>query len=236
VAGLLVSVRSVAEARAAHEAGAHVIDVKDPARGPLGRADDRLAMSIRAALPTHVAVSLALGELRESEGRSPPPAGLWSGIRWRKMGFSGLATDLRWAERWWSLRALWGPGPGWVAVIYADGRAAHTPHPDAIVDVAIETRCAGLLVDTWRKGRPSPLSANAGWAERLDRARRAGLMLVVAGGLDEEAFERLAPLRPDLFAVRGSACHAGERQGEIDPRRVEALAAAAAAIAVPPVP
>src|SRR5947209_8028398 len=38
--GLLVSVRSAAEARAALDGGAALIDIKEPARGPLGRADD----------------------------------------------------------------------------------------------------------------------------------------------------------------------------------------------------
>jgi uncharacterized protein (UPF0264 family) len=230
VAGLLVSVRSVHEAQTAHQAGAQVIDVKDPARGPLGRADDRLAIAIRAALPVQVPVSLALGELREAEGQGPSPAALWSGFQWRKMGFSGVATDLRWADRWLALRALWGPGPDWIAVVYADSRAAHTPHPDAIVDVAIETGCAGLLVDTWRKGRPTPLTADRVWSARFERARRAGLLVVLAGGLDRAAFARLAPLRPDLFAVRGAACQAGEREAEIDPGRVASLVAAAAEV------
>ena len=230
MAGLLVSVRSVEEAHAAYQAGAQVIDVKDPDRGPLGRADDRVAVAIRAALPLQVPVSLALGELREAEGRGPSLAAIWSGFQWRKMGFSGVATDIRWADRWFALRALWGPGPDWIAVIYADSRAAHTPHPDAIVDIAIESGCAGLLVDTWRKGRRTPLCPDPGWTARLERARHAGLLIVLAGGLDEAEFQRLAPLRPDLFAVRGSACHSSDRLAEIAPERVAALAAAAAAV------
>ena len=39
MAGLLVSVRSAEEARAALAGGATVIDIKEPDRGPLGRAE-----------------------------------------------------------------------------------------------------------------------------------------------------------------------------------------------------
>ena len=49
MAELLVSVRSLGEAQAALVAGAAVIDVKEPLRGSLGRADDATI----SALPTH---------------------------------------------------------------------------------------------------------------------------------------------------------------------------------------
>ena len=43
---LLVSVRSAAEAEAALLGGADVIDVKEPDRGPLGRADDAVIAAV----------------------------------------------------------------------------------------------------------------------------------------------------------------------------------------------
>ena len=61
--GLLVSVRSAPEARAACRGGATVIDVKEPARGPLGRADAPTWRAVRAVVPEAVPVSVALGEL-----------------------------------------------------------------------------------------------------------------------------------------------------------------------------
>ena len=90
-----------------------------------------------------------------------------------------------------------------------------------------ECGCSGLLVDTWSKHKRSPLVANSEWSTRLSRVRDAGLLLVLAGGLDETRFEDLAPLQPDLFAVRGGACQAGRRDAKIDPTRVESLAKAA---------
>jgi hypothetical protein len=46
----------------------------------------------------------------------------------------------------------------------------------------------------------------------------------------------LAPLQPDVIAVRGAACTGGDRQGVVDARRVARLAAAASKITTPPPP
>ena len=56
VPGLLVSVRSVAEAQEAVAGGAAIIDVKEPSRGPLGRAD----AGVTAAIAEAVAAPLGL--------------------------------------------------------------------------------------------------------------------------------------------------------------------------------
>ena len=61
--GLLVSVRSADEARAALAGGADVIDIKEPGRGPLGRADEATWRAVRAEVAGRVPVSAALGEL-----------------------------------------------------------------------------------------------------------------------------------------------------------------------------
>ena len=61
--GLLVSVRSAAEARIALEAGADLIDVKEPRRGALGAADPAVWKDVCRAVAGRVPVSVALGEL-----------------------------------------------------------------------------------------------------------------------------------------------------------------------------
>ena len=227
MAGLLVSVRSTQEALHAYRAGASVIDVKEPSNGPLGRASDETVRAIRSCVPQTIPVSMALGELTEIETQPGPAPDFWSGIAWRKLGFAGVGPDAYWTARWRGFMDHWKSGPGWIAVIYADWLTADTPHPDSIVEVAIECGCSGLLVDTWSKHKRSPLVANSEWSTRLSRVRDAGLLLVLAGGLDETRFEDLAPLQPDLFAVRGGACQAGRRDAKIDPTRVESLAKAA---------
>src|SRR6266496_2650971 len=61
--GLLVSVRSVAEALTALAGGADVIDVKEPSRGSLGAADDDTISAVVRAVNGRAPVSAALGEL-----------------------------------------------------------------------------------------------------------------------------------------------------------------------------
>ena len=63
--GLLVSVRNVTEALTALEAGADVIDVKEPTRGSLGAADSATLAAIAQAVGGRAPVTAALGELTD---------------------------------------------------------------------------------------------------------------------------------------------------------------------------
>ena len=72
---LLVSVRSAAEAEAALAGGAALIDVKEPARGALGRADDAVIADVVRAVAGRAPVSAALGELRDGARRYRPASG-----------------------------------------------------------------------------------------------------------------------------------------------------------------
>ncbi len=229
MASLLVSVRSASEARAAVEGGAGFIDVKEPARGPLGRADYRVWAEVLAAVPPGTPVSVALGELDEWDENDRPDPSRFQGFAFRKLGLAGTGTGSGWAESWSRLRRRFGEGPSWVAVAYADWRLADAPPPDHVVDAALACDdCAGVLVDTWDKSRPSPVDLS--WLKWFDRARSGGRLTALAGGLDAPAIARLASLRPDVVAVRGAACSRGDREAEVDPARVAELARLAARI------
>jgi uncharacterized protein (UPF0264 family) len=214
--GLLVSVRSAHEARAAVEGGAAVIDIKDPSRGPLGRASGEVWEAVRAAVPAGIPVSVALGELADWAA----PAG-FEGIElaYRKIGLAGAQRG--WADRWAGIVAS-APGPPWIAVIYADWTIAGSPRPEEVLDVALSApRCAGVLVDTWDKSRPGGL--DLAWAPIVERVQGSGRLLALAGRLDLGAIRRLSRLGPDLFAVRGAACAGGDRLGAVDRVRVAEL-------------
>ena len=59
----LASVRSVEEAQLCGDAGADVIDCKDPDHGALGALPHDLVRAIRRAVPAHVPVSATVGDL-----------------------------------------------------------------------------------------------------------------------------------------------------------------------------
>lgn len=220
---LLVSVRNEEEARAAVRGGAHVIDVKEPDRGSLGRADRQVIAAIAATVGTAAPVSAALGELLEL----PPGDGaLPAGVRFAKLGLAGCRDVDDWSQRWavWRERLAEQVEP--VAVVYADAEAARAPAPDDILRLAASFGCRTMLVDTFDKRRGNLLDH---WSfERLQHWLRtveaAGLQGVVAGSLSLATLPRIVPLRPALVAVRGAACTGGLRVDRIDEARVRRLA------------
>src|SRR5215468_9568595 len=86
--GLLISVRDAAEAEAALRGGADVIDVKEPRRGSLGRADAATIAAVVACVAGRRPVSAALGELVEPGSEAVPGPGL-SFVKW---GLAGTAS------------------------------------------------------------------------------------------------------------------------------------------------
>jgi uncharacterized protein (UPF0264 family) len=223
---LLVSVRSAEEARAAFGAGASVIDVKEPARGPLGRADVSVWLQIRQAVTLGTTLSVALGELRDWSDDALDPAA-FQGFSFRKVGLAGSRPG--WIDDWKKLSQGQGGGPPWIAVIYADWARADAPDPQSVLDVTLGSdHCSGVLVDTWDKSRPSPVDLS--WRPLFDRVRLAGKLSALAGRLDFEAIDCLRSLQPDLIAVRGAACQGGDRSAAIDPARVAALRTVAASL------
>jgi (5-formylfuran-3-yl)methyl phosphate synthase len=237
VARLLVSVRSAIEATEAVAGGASIIDVKEPSRGALGRADGSVWRAVRRAVPESIPVSVALGELNEwlEPDRIEIPPNAWPGIAYGKLGLSNAGPD--WRKHWRDLRdelaavAMDRSGqlterPSWVAVVYLDWETARAPDPDSVIRAAGDfPECSGILFDTWDKSRPSRIDRS--WVRRFAQVRDLGRFLALAGSLDVAAIRRLADLRPDIFAVRGAACHGGDRRAAIDRDQVARLVEAA---------
>jgi uncharacterized protein (UPF0264 family) len=226
VSGLLVSVRSVPEAAAALAGGAALIDVKEPARGPLGRADaDTIAAVIRY-VDRRKRVSAALGELL---GNAPRPVS--EGLDFVKWGLAGCLRGFDWRSR---LAAdLTSPRkPRTVIVGYADWERAEAPPLDEVVAFALRWRGAVFLVDTFGKdpavaggARPSLLSwlSEATVAHLCRSLQTAGVRVALAGSLDDASIAALRCAEPDWFAVRAAACAHGRRHGVIVESRVREL-------------
>src|SRR5262249_30368389 len=123
---LLVSVRSAEEARAALEGGAALIDVKEPSRGSLGRADARVIREVTAAVGRRRPVSAALGEWVEKIG-SVPDADL-TFVKW---GLAGCRRNPNWRRNLaWLLEQQ--ARPQTVLVAYADWQRAQAPSVEEV--------------------------------------------------------------------------------------------------------
>ena len=222
---LLVSVRNADEARAALGNGVDVIDVKEPSRGPMGRADSEVITSVKACVGQGttsigtVSVSAALGELVE-----PAPLDLPRTLHYVKIGLAHAPRnwESRLHERFFALRPA-----QCIAVAYADHERVEAPPVPAVLAWASRLRglAAGVLIDTAVKDGHTLFDWTGprtvrGWIERV---RADGLLIALAGSLKGQDFEQAVKLNPDIVAVRGAACVGGARQQKINAERVRAL-------------
>jgi uncharacterized protein (UPF0264 family) len=221
--GLLVSVRSADEAKVALAGGAALIDVKEPSFGSLGPASDRVRAQVKAVVTGRRPMSVALGELRCG---LPDPAPDLEGVAFAKWGLAGCAERdwqglLRQAREWIESRG----DCQLVVAAYADRRRADAPAPQAICDFAIRERVAALLLDTGYKVGSTLLDwlSVSEVADLCASCKAAGVRVALAGSLGRRQIERLLPLRPDWFAVRGAVCVGGRREGSINETLVREL-------------
>ena len=222
---LLVSVRSVEEARVALQSGAEVIDVKEPRAGPLGAASLTVQRAIVDLLSGRGRLlSAALGELDQATTRDPPAA---PGVHLAKAGLARQRVR-PWQTRLDALRHRLAQGPSpihLVAVAYADAHTAGAPAVAEVLDYAISRTLPYLLVDTFLKDGTSLLSHIdlKALGRFTERAQSAGVKVALAGALELDAIEAIRTLRPDVIAVRGAACSGGKRGRSIDPTRIRRL-------------
>ena len=214
--GLLVSVRSADEALEALAGGADVIDVKEPDRGALGRADNEVIAEVIATVAGRAPVSVAQGELTECKPRPVP-----DGVRYVKWGLGNLTTQVAIVVS--ALRARPGPAQP-VLVAYADHCRAGSPDPAYLANLACQLRFSAFLLDTAVKDGSTlvdwiPIPALA--RLRTDLAG-AGVRVALAGSLGKQQVKDLAPIAPDWLAVRGAVCDGG-RAGRVNAKRVREL-------------
>lgn len=229
---LLVSVRNAAEAEAALRGGAHLIDVKEPANGPLGRADYSVVAEVLAVVKQRVPVSAAMGELLHEGTAAPtPPRGL-AFLKWglQDGGKHDWQEALHFMIR---LMERMHPCTTVVSVAYADWWLADAPPVDEVCAFARQRPGSVFLLDTWAKDR----SKWKYWNESitlLDHVRlrhvallcrlcrNAGVRVALAGSLQPAQIEPLLAAAPDWIAVRGAAC-VGGRQGTVTEAKVRGL-------------
>ncbi|MFM8436655.1 MAG: (5-formylfuran-3-yl)methyl phosphate synthase [Planctomycetia bacterium] len=213
--GVLVSVRDAAEAEAALAAGAAVIDVKEPARGSLGRAEARAVAAVAQAVGDRVPWTLAAGELAEGVDalaawlgavRAALPDGA-AGPAAVKVGLAGM-VGRTWQADLARLHAAVPPGCAAVAVAYADCDRAGAPAPLDVIAAARDAGCAWLLIDTADKRAPGLFGLRsreevAGW---VAAARARGLGVVLAGRIAMGEIPLAASIGCDFVAVRSAVC------------------------------
>ena len=225
---LLVSVVDAGEAREAAEAGADIVDVKNPAEGSLGAPSPAVIAAVRAAVPVELPVSAAIGDMPNLPGTAALAAlgAARSGATFVKVGLWGVSTEADAVEL---LRAVVDGVPGAVVVAAAYADARRVPHaplsPELLPRVALAAGAGVCMLDTAVKdGRgllewllPGALTSFAA------EAHTAGLQVALAGALRREDLHVVRDAGADIAGVRSAACHDGRRSGRLDAERVRAL-------------
>lgn len=222
--GLLVSVRSVAEAQEAVAGGAAIIDVKEPSRGPLGRADADVTAAIAEAVAGRAQVTVACGELVTGESEIAAHVEaianqlVAAGLPFPeavKVGPSRLSLD-RWRSAYERLSAIVMEPIELVAVAYADWRFANAPDPTRLIEAAADGGASTILIDTCDKSAGGLLHV-AGLGRLRDwvaAARSRGLGVALAGRLTADDLPRVLAIGAQIVGVRSAACEGG-RMGRV---------------------
>ena len=228
-ARLLASVTTEVEARVAAGAGAHIIDAKNPAAGALGALPLAVVRAIRAAVPCDTPVSATIGDLVADAQLVTLAAEAMAktGVNYVKVGFFGAGDHARVVAALGALRAdarRWPEAnPGLIGVLLADEA------PDlSLIEAMADAGFSGVLMDTANKTGRSLIDHMP--LQDLDafvrRAKRARLMVGLAGSLRVSHIPLLMRLRPDILGFRGALCRAGEREAALDPLAVRAVSRA----------
>lgn len=220
--GLLVSVRSADEVEAALAGGADLIDVKEPSRGAMGIAEAEVVAAVVQKVRGKVPVSAALGEW-SANALTEAHWHLELKLNYVKWGLAGYVHSPGWGEDLLDTRRQLPVGMEMVAVAYADWERAKSVPPAEVVKFAKRFRFRAVLLDTWGKDAKTLLDflKPAEIAELVESVQRNGTIAAIGGSLKPEHLKQLKDVKPDYFAVRGSVCAAGKRDGVIDASRIK---------------
>ncbi len=234
---LLVSVRSIAEARLARDGGADFIDLKEPRDGALGGLPAPTISAIVEALDddarahgtARLPISATIGDL---------PVQAVAAIVERAHKVAGCGVDL--VKVGVDARDVQDAGAGVDAarrLLDALARSGLRLMPVFIADDGLDARLlahaaalgfAGVMADTADKRGGSLLDrlAPADLRRFVDAARAAGMGLIgLAGALRAADLPAVEALGPDFAGFRSAVC-AGERADDLSLQRLRALVAA----------
>ncbi|QDV68141.1 hypothetical protein Poly24_18490 [Rosistilla carotiformis] len=216
---LLISVRSIAEARLACRFPLAIIDFKNPSAGALGRCDDGVLEQVSQLKTRGLGFSAACGELKELRWDDFQ---LPAGFQFAKAGPAGISSVSTMRDAMQQFRSALPDAVTSVAVAYADHVEAQCLPAETIADLAIESRTPWLLIDTASKDGRRLLDwiSAARLKDLIGRCRVHGVRTVLAGSLALGDVAPLRALQPDLFGIRGAVCEAGRRTA-IDPEKID---------------
>lgn len=217
--GLLASVKNLAEARIVLEAGADIVDLKNPALGALGALPTEEVRTIVQALGGQRPLSATAGDLpmqpeiveqavrdMAATGVDYVKIGCFPGGDWPSV-FAALAPLARAEHRL-------------IAVLFGDD------HPELVwIARLAKAGFTGVMLDTRDKaaGSLTQRCPPDYLAAFTTAAREHGLLCGLAGSLRAVDIAPLLALAPDYLGFRGALCRQHQRNDELDPVAIHTL-------------
>ncbi|MDZ4790620.1 MAG: (5-formylfuran-3-yl)methyl phosphate synthase [Hyphomicrobiales bacterium] len=220
----LASVRSASEARIALDAGADIIDAKEPDAGALGAVSAaelaRIVAEVNGARP----VSATVGDLpmRPELIASATRERAISGANFIKIGLFDGAGAVECAQAACAIAA----SAKIIAVLFADMPVTQSfVQPDFVKQLA-SAGVSGVMLDTADKTSGGLLAHFdvVALAEFVVRTRAANLLCGLAGSLQMHDIVQLMTLRPNFLGFRSALCVSGQRGETLDMDRTSAVA------------
>jgi uncharacterized protein (UPF0264 family) len=221
---MLASVTSAAEAALVLEAGADIIDLKNPAEGALGALPAETIREVVNFVDGRKPVSATVGDLpmlpatlKEAVWRT---AAL--GVDFVKVGFFGEGDHQACIE---ALQPLAKQGVRIVAVLFADQQ-----FDQVWVRKLASAGVYGVMIDTADKlqGGLRYWMDEAALRAFVVEAKREGLLTGLAGSLRIADILPLLSIGPDYLGFRGALCSNDHRESRLDPMRISVISQAVA--------
>ncbi len=219
--GMLASVTNIDEARMVLNAGANIIDLKDPAKGALGALDTAQVLEIRTKIGPQPVLSATIGDLPMAPDTilNAVTEMAATGVDYVKIGFF--------------------PGGDWEGVIDALAEPAQAGiqlvaviFGDTEIDIEWVAHLAkagfsGAMIDTRNKnnGSLTAVCSNATLKSFVNTVQTHQLLCGLAGSLKKHDIPKLLKLAPDYLGFRGALCVQNQRTKNLDEAQVSAIRA-----------
>jgi len=217
---LMVSVQNLEEARQAVAGRADIVDVKNLQEALVGSNFPPVIREVRDAFPKEIHVSVTLGVVPSQPGTVALAVFGAAALHATSVKVGFVGTDYETALRILreSRRALAGSETKLIAATFADSHLYQGLDPRAVLPLAKESGCDGILIDTLVKDGRNLFDFldEAALRAVVTEGKEAGLSTALSGALRLTDLDTLARIHPDIVGVRGAVCTEGDRfQGRV---------------------
>jgi (5-formylfuran-3-yl)methyl phosphate synthase len=213
---MLASVNSLSEANLAYQAGADIIDLKQPSQGALGALDLNTIERICTLFAGRVPISATVGDLPMQPDLIDHAVRMMAitGVNYIKIGFFPGGDWLGVIQQ---LSMLAGHVQALIAVLFADTN----PDPDWI-EILHRADFKGVMLDTMDKscGSLTTIMKPIDLERFTNEVKKREMLCGLAGSLRLDDITGLLQYRPDYLGFRGALCVNRDRTAELNKDQV----------------